>query len=250
MLSIFLAEELERIAKLSQNTLFLQYFCNINDERRNTAVAIIRGLIYQLLQFLPKLFDHILPSFKILKEALFTNSSFEILWKIFESMVCDPALSSIYCILDGLDECNEASLETLLRKFATLVSTKSSESLTCHLNLVIVSCDLPHFIPEVLSSFPWIQLDLNTTTEVNDDIHQFIEMKVNELSAYRRYPEPLRILVKEALRKGAQGTFLWVTIVVKALRKYRATEVENSLELFPSGMEDLYAHMLLQINNN
>ena len=44
MLSIFLAEELERSAK--QNVLFLQYFCDNKDEKRKTAVTVVRGLIF------------------------------------------------------------------------------------------------------------------------------------------------------------------------------------------------------------
>ena len=80
MLSIFLATELEKMARPSQNKLFLQYFCDNKDEKRNTAVAILRGLISQLLQLRPKLFRHILPTFKIQKESLV---SFETLWSIF-----------------------------------------------------------------------------------------------------------------------------------------------------------------------
>jgi hypothetical protein len=79
MLSIFLAEELERTAKDSQDVSFLQYFCDNKDEKRNTAVAIIRGMIFQLLQLRPKLIDYILPSFEIQNKSLFTASSFETL---------------------------------------------------------------------------------------------------------------------------------------------------------------------------
>lgn len=63
MLSLFLAEELEETA-ISQTKLFLQYFCDNKDEKRNTAIAILKGLISQLLQLRPKLFDHILPTFR------------------------------------------------------------------------------------------------------------------------------------------------------------------------------------------
>ncbi|OBT40534.1 hypothetical protein VE00_08988 [Pseudogymnoascus sp. WSF 3629] len=165
-------------------------------------------------------------------------------------MLRDPVLDTTYCILDGLDECDEASLEVLLRRFANLLSTKSSESTACYLNLIVVSRDLPDFIPEVLSSFPRIRLNPDTDTEVNNDIHRFIEVKVDELSTYRQYPEPLRVHVKEVFRYRAQGTFLWVGIVAKELRKYKATEIEIALDLFPSGLEELYAHMLLQIDDN
>ena len=248
MLSIFLAEELERIAKHSPNVSLLQYFCDNKDEKRKTAVTVVRGLIFQLLQSRRKLFDYILPGFKIQKESLFTDSSFETLWRIFKSMVCDPILGTTYCVLDGLDECDEASLELLLRKFATLLSAKSNESSACHLNLIIVSRDLPDCIPELLSSFPRIRLDPDADTEVNDDIHRFIENKVKDLSEHRQYPESLRVHVKEVFQDRAQGTFLWVGIVAKALKKYKASEVENALDYFPSGLDEVYARMLLQID--
>jgi hypothetical protein len=39
-----------------------------------------------------------------------------------------------------------------------------------------------------------------------------------------------------------------VGIVAKEPRKYKATETENALELSPSGLEELYSRMLLQID--
>ncbi|KFY08735.1 hypothetical protein V492_05960 [Pseudogymnoascus sp. VKM F-4246] len=250
MLSIFLATELEQIAKESPGVSFLQYFCDNKDEKRNTAVAIARGLVFQLLELHPKLIGHILPSFKIQKESLFTASSFGTLWRIFESMVRDPILGTTYCILDGLDECDPSSLEVLLRKFATLLSTKSSNSSDCHLNLIVVSRDLPDFIPHILSSFPRIRLDPDAETEVNDDIQRFIDIKVDDLSRYGEYPQPLRVHVEEVFRTRAEGTFLWIGIVAKELMKYKTTEVEEALNLFPSGLEGLYARMLLQIDDD
>ena len=248
MLSIFLAEELERTAKCSQDILLLQYFCDNRDEKRRTAMTILRGLIFQLLQSRQKLFDHILPSFKIQKESLFADSSFETLWRIFESMVRDPILGTTYCVLDGLDECDEASLEVLLTKFAALLSAKFNKSSVCHLNLIVVSRDFPDFIPELLSRFPRIRLDPDADTEINHDIYQFIEVKVNELSELRQYPESLRVHVKKVFQTRAQGTFLWVGIVAKALKKYEATAVKTALDLFPPGLDELYARMLLQID--
>lgn len=250
MMSIFLAEELERSVKKSQDTLFLQYFCDNKDERRNTAVAVIRGLIFQLLLLRPTLFNHILPSFRTQKESLFANSSFETLWRIFETMVHDPVLGTINCVLDGLDECNKASLEALVKKLKDLFSTKFDKTSTCHLRLIIVSRELPDFILEALSNFPRIRLDADAANEVNNDICRFIQVKVDELSRYRQYPEPLRRYVKDVLLNRAAGTFLWIGIVAKELSKYTSSEVEKTLELFPPGLEALYARMLLQINEH
>ena len=239
MLSIFLAEELERDKK----KLFLQYFCDNKDEKRNTAVAVLRGLIWQLLQLRPKLFDHILPDFKIQKTSLF---SLETLWRIFERMLCDPTLEVTYCVLDGVDECDTASLEILLGKFTTLLSPKTDKSSSCHLNLLIVSRELPDLIPKLLSRFPCISLDKD---ENSQDIEIFIKAKVKELSEQEHYSEVLRIHVDRVFRKRAQGTFLWIGIVAQALKKYKATEVEDALEKFPPGLDELYARILLQIDS-
>ncbi|KAH8591314.1 hypothetical protein B0O99DRAFT_719265, partial [Bisporella sp. PMI_857] len=249
ILSIFLAEELERNVTKSQDEIFVQYFCDSKIKSRNTAVAIVRGLIWQFLKLRPKLFDHILPDFTDRKETQFITS-FESLWKIFENMVHDPVLRTIYCILDGLDECDESSLEVLLKKFKDLFSTKSNESSCCNLRLIAVSRDFPDIIPQELSSFPQISLDSDAESEINSDIRQFIKVKVDELSAYGRYPESLRIHVKDVFLKRSKGTFLWVGIVAKELRKYKPTDVENALRLFPSGLEELYAGMLHQIDVN
>jgi hypothetical protein len=46
MLSIFLTEELERISQETENAELLFYFCSHQDEKRNTALTLLRGLVY------------------------------------------------------------------------------------------------------------------------------------------------------------------------------------------------------------
>ena len=85
-------------------------------------------------------------------------------------MVRKPFLGTIYCIIDGLDECDEASLELLLTKLAALFSIDTRENLVCYLKLIIVSRDFPSCVPDKLSNFPRIRLDPDADTEVNNDI--------------------------------------------------------------------------------
>ncbi|KAJ9655450.1 hypothetical protein H2201_008802 [Coniosporium apollinis] len=248
MLSIFLAEELEPIARQSQDVIFIQYFCDNKDEKRNTAVAILRGLIYQLLKLHPKLIDHILPTFQIQKESLLTDSSFGSLWICFESMVRDASLGVVYCVVDGLDECNAASLEVLLKRLRALFSPDATLSSTCHLSLIAVSRERPDFVLRELSGFPRIRLDPDADSDVNSDIGKFVTAKVGELSRYRNYPPQLRSHVEDVFHRRAEGTFLWVGIVAKELEKYTRDEVEGALNHFPPGLDELYARMLQQIS--
>jgi Ankyrin repeats (3 copies)/NACHT domain/Ankyrin repeats (many copies)/Ankyrin repeat len=247
MLSIFLAEELEQVARKSQDAIFIQYFCDNKDRRRNTAVAILRGLTYQLLKLCPDLIDHILPTFKIQRESLFSDSSFGSLWTCFESMVRDPSLGVVYCVVDGLDECDEALLEVLLKRLRDLFSPNANLPSTCHLNLIAVSRERPDSVSRELSDFPRIRLDPDADSHVNSDIERFITVKVDEVSRYRNYPPQLRSYVEDVFRKRAEGTFLWVGIIAKELEKYTCDEVKDALDSFPPGLDELYGRMLRHI---
>lgn len=138
--------------------------------------------------------NHVLPGFEIKKESLFTDSSDESLWRIFESVIYNQSLGTIYCVIDGLDECDETSLEFLLRRFEALFSTKINDSLSCRIKLIAVSRDFPDFITEIFSSFPRILLDADTCREVNQDINRYIDVEVNALASYRDYPDLLRLM--------------------------------------------------------
>ena len=66
--------------------------------------------------------NHVLASFEVQEGSLFSSPAFESLCRVFEAMIRNPAIGAVYCILDGLDECDEASLLVLLTKFRVLFS--------------------------------------------------------------------------------------------------------------------------------
>ena len=62
---------------------------------------------------------------------------------------------------------------------------------------------------------------------------------------HQNYTQPLREYVKNVFQDRAQGTFLWVGIVASMLSKYSRPEVVQALELFPKGLDEIYARILL-----
>ena len=247
MMSIFLAEELGRYTKDSPDAVSLEFFCDNKNDKRNTADGIIQGLVFQLLHKRKELFRHILPTFEIQQASLFSGSSFESLWRIFEDMTCDPMLRTIYCVLDGLDECDEVSLKYLLRHFKALFSKNISGTGSCHLNLIAVSRDRPDIIRKLLSGFPRIRMDGDADIEVNQDITRFIDAKLGYIFSVGEYPQSTRVKVRNIFRERAQGTFLWIGIAAKTLEGYNAIEFEEALERLPPGLDELYARILLGI---
>ena len=141
MISIFLTEELERATKEKQDEEVIFYFCSFQDDKRNSTVHILRGMIYQLISKKPDMIKHALPYFDLEEKAKFTVTSLESLWLIFTSIIQDPELGIIYYILDGLDECEEGSRRSLLVKLVDYFS-KSSKSTSSGFKLAIVSREI------------------------------------------------------------------------------------------------------------
>jgi len=116
MMSIFLTEELERITQETEDVDLLFYFCSHQDEKRNSAIAILRGLLYQIVTKRPKLAKHALPFFETPEKVQQTLLSLETLWIILERIVQDVDFGATFCVLDGLDECSEDTLRVLVPK--------------------------------------------------------------------------------------------------------------------------------------
>ena len=137
MLSIFLTQELERDVQV------IYYFCSGEDEKRNNASAILRGLIWQITMKRPETTRHLLQYFATPETSLAALSSSETLWRVFVTLLRDPGHGPTYCVLDGLDECDEESRWWLITKIVDLDPADPSKPSMGQLRLVIVSRELP-----------------------------------------------------------------------------------------------------------
>jgi hypothetical protein len=248
MFAIFLTQELEQLASQSTNVVVTFFFCGPS-YRRNTAVDVIRGIIFRLLISRPSLYQYVRPYYEIQKGLLFADSSLEPLWDIFEKMIRDTGLETIYCVLDGLDECELSSLKILLSKLVSIFPKDPTDSQRpkTRLKLLCISREYAECILEKLRTYPRIKLDPDADEEVHEDLEQYISVKVDELSAEKDYSEEVRSSIKTKLIQRAGGTFLWVAFAVKELMDRASIEAEEALDSFPTGLEGLYSRMLLNV---
>ena len=63
MLSVFLTQDLEKHTDRG-NAKLVYFFCSHQDERRNTGVAVLRGLVHEIITQCPQLIRHALPYFE------------------------------------------------------------------------------------------------------------------------------------------------------------------------------------------
>lgn len=246
MMSIYLTEQLEQHTASIPGAELLFFFCNAQDKKRNTATAVLRGLVHQIVVKRPHLIKHALPYFETPERSQQTLSSLETLWIIFNKLVNDNELGTMFCVLDGLDECEETSVRILLPRVISLLAGEVSSTNQAKFKLIIISRDLPG-----LRGCEQVRLDPDNDEKVIGDIKLFVSARVKELFNIEEFNEEFRSSVQTVLLERAEGTFLWVGFAMYELSQVRTrSEVWETLENLPSGLPAIYSRMLLRIPAN
>ena len=246
MISSLLVEELTHLAERSSQMTLAYYFCDDKNERRRTATAILRGLILQLLRQRPVLFKYIQTDFDIEHHSLFTD--FHALWRNFVRMTQDPGAGNVYCLIDALDECERESRQLFLKKFTRLFGPQQSK--TTSVKFVLTSRRENDIEEEFLFiNNPFIQNLQIDKAKVNRDLSKFIDVKVDELSRRKRYTSVQKEKIRSTLTKKADGTFLYISLVLHDLRMTKIFwKVAQKLETLPSGLYEVYDRILRLID--
>lgn len=251
MMSIYLAEHLEERTNGSENETVIYFFCDNRDDKRNKAEHILRGWIWQLCRRKPTLQKHGMSEFKSLGEKFLSQNAVETLWRIFLAMICDPDAGTVYCLLDGLDECDDDTINVITEKLSLIFSDRNNQSLRPHrLKLAIISRPfLGHQANAMsrMSSIQGIRLDPDFDIAVGNDLRAFINQRVAELSQEKDYSPRLRDHVKKTFGEKSDGTFLWVGFMAHDLRNKSNSEAFKCLENMPIGLEGIYGRILKQL---
>lgn len=233
MLSMFLVEELETELQINSNQSLIYFFCSFSDDRLNSATAILSSFIYQLIQKHRSMGRHATASFSSQNRTSETLRSVTALWKIFNRILNDPNLGKVFCILDGLDECDVESQDFLIDSFAAL-TTASSENRSHGMNLAIISRELSR---PSLQHLEHVRLDPKHNTAFRQDVSLFIAERLQEL-AFPGLDESFRRELLNKLSNGAQGTFLWIGYITKEL--FRSKSRAHAAEILRNLPQDLY----------
>lgn len=162
IMATYLAGELSRATKESKPFIVLEYYCSDQDGKRNTVLAILRGLIYLILEQYPGTIKYLLGTFKVEGSSLFNSeNSFAVLWDIFTMMLSDPAIDTAYLVLDALDECEQNLAIDLLERFNGLSIVGDAESEGIRLKAILLTREYPEHIARTLQSSLRIKLTDN-----------------------------------------------------------------------------------------
>lgn len=198
ILAIYIMKEIARILPSMPNRIMLSSFVGDN------AIMILWRLIYQLLVLQPALFQLVLTRPAVDRDALektLRAYSFSTVWGIFEEMITNHVFEDIYCVLDGLDMCEQQSLTCFMDK---LQATRDGSS---RMKLLVVLRESAPSIQNAMSSFANISLNPSVNRRLAEDLRLYISAKVRERAVAKNLPASLQKPMERLLLLTAKKSF-------------------------------------------
>ncbi|CAG8041265.1 unnamed protein product [Penicillium salamii] len=220
------------------------FFCQAAEPRINNATAVLRGLLYLVLDKQPALIPHIQKEYDKAGKQLFEgDNAWYALSRIFTDIVKDPLLQSTYLIIDGLDECTH-ELPLLLN----LVSENSSAN--PNVKWIVSSRNWTNIEESLDTADQKVRLCLELNeNSISQAVNIYIHYKIQMLAGLKNFDAELLEAVRCHLLSNAHGTFLWVALVYEELKKGKARNAQKLLNAFPAGLNLLYERMMKHIQD-
>ncbi|KKP00577.1 hypothetical protein THAR02_07302 [Trichoderma harzianum] len=238
MLLCGIIDELQR-----QNIKPCYFFCQATDPRLNSATAVLRGLIYLLVDTNRQLLSHIQEKYDQAGATLFQDAnSWVVLSQMFTELLKDSSLEGQVFMIDALDECQE-DLERLLDLIVNRAIGSRAKWIVSSRNWTGIEEKLSTISQNVRFS-----LELNEQS-VSEAVDHYITHKTARLKEAKKLDEETELVVRKYLTDNARGTFLWVALVCKELLKIsvRKRHMRKKMAEFPSDLGPLYERMMQQI---
>ncbi|KAH6641786.1 hypothetical protein F5144DRAFT_643434 [Chaetomium tenue] len=251
MLLVTITGQLQSQTRLDNpvaNSSLSFFFCQNTDDRLNNAVAVLKGLIYLLLLQDVSLVSYLRCECNRMGVGLFditTNANaFDALSNVFRQMIQHSRSDPVYLAVDALDECEDGlpDLLNLIRETALQEN---------RLRWILTSRNRVDIGENLALESPGADLSLEVNSEaVSQAIEDYIIHKVAQVPSLRSNPVQ-QAKVRQRLLEKAEGTFLWVDLVLRSIRTVPlADDAVRRVDETPPGLPVLYDRMMGDIGKS
>ena len=226
------------------STVIAAFFFNARgSEIEKSPTGLFLTLLHRLCQRVSALRNLVVKAF-VAKRRL---SKFDVQWQLSElkdflaAVVTSSVLGrrKLLLIIDALDECEEAAIQSVVQTFEDLASAALSENTNFNV---------------CLSSRYWPQIRIPKCFMARVELknHSDIEIYIQErLKSAHINEEDLTLFdtLKSKILKKAKGTFLWVVLVVQDLLHANIAgatlrELRDIVQRVPKDLGEFYKHQL------
>ncbi|KAK4076686.1 uncharacterized protein Triagg1_4289 [Trichoderma aggressivum f. europaeum] len=246
MLLCGIVDEIKRSASHANAISF--FFCQATIPTINNHLAVLRGLIWLLVEQQPSLISHIRAKYDPVGNELFEGpNAWYSLANIFRSILQDEKLTTTHVIIDGLDECT-TGLNELLGLIKEVLPSRNVKWILSSRNWANIRESLEDAGAEGVN----LSLEVNATV-VAAAVDTYISYKASQIPLLKQDAD-LTEEVCNLVREKANGTFLWVAIVFQELQHLNIhyddrSSVLERLNGLPKDLTELYDRMLHQIGH-
>jgi ankyrin repeat protein len=247
MLSTYLTDHLRlgRVSSVGPQVFY--FFCDDKVGSQRDANAILRGILYQILQQHRKLIKHVKNRFDLDGPSL--ASSFSALWELFMKVVANSTSGAVRVIVDAIDECEARTRDRFLNAIMQLVNEPQDmhrQSQTCIKFLVTSRPSLgnSYNLTGLVKNRLPIEQNQSSTSE---DIKLVIRSKVDQIANKFNCDDETRNYLKQVLYSKSDQSFLWLNMVLHSLErssKASKRDFERIINTFPEDLEATYGRFL------
>lgn len=241
-MSIYLTQMME----VRNDIRVMYFFCTSGDSYKDNAAAVLRSFLWQMtspIHLRNELTRCLLDDFETPKKREAALQPYA-LWRMLEQLLAIGNLGPVGFVLDGLDECDHNSQEFLANRSSHLVSPNNHCRYKYRPKVLVVSRDIRAM---KVPSQSTIRLDPGSGDLIRSDVEKYVAKRVAELGLEEDFSQR----VEAILLKGANKTFLWVSLMMGELQRNNSyAEIEESLNNLPKDLPQVYSRMLGNIRND
>ena len=225
------------------------FFFKDGQEHRTLGADALCALLHQLFKN-TALIKYGIPSYKSHGKGL--RGRFSELWKILIEAAEDPEAGEIICILDALDECDEAARKPFMEKLVNFFSKEPDCQIPpLRLKFLITSRpydNLEWDFERLSGATSYVRFDgSDKSQEIGEDINLVIDAKIPGLTRY--FDDEKRKVITTRLKSMENRTYLWLYLIMDIIENSRSEyQKVSSLELLlselPSSVSDAYEKIL------
>ncbi|KAL2850313.1 hypothetical protein BJY01DRAFT_261588 [Aspergillus pseudoustus] len=238
----YLASVLIEECQKEQDAVTCYFYCDESAELRSSAIAVLRGLLLQLVHKHQELVPYCRSKRKNSRISTLTDLS--VANTLIETF-CER-IPRLYMIIDGLDEC-EKGQKDLLETLKNLIN-KSDRYSPGKLRVLLLSRPMS----EIKNAVPEAAILPLGPNDNKEDIEKYCKRRSREFQKMDFSEDRLNEVI-ERICIRADGMFLFATLVMSNLARQpnrREFFNEISAETLPNKLNDAYARIMARLERD
>ena len=244
----------EKLATLDPQhaTICYFFFKDVSPDSRSIAKAL-SAILHQLFTKIPGLVKHALSIFDENGDEI--SSMFSTMWEILENAAADPRAGEIVCVLDALDECEEAQQITLIEKIKTFHGRAEDSGVPKQkLRFLLTSRPYRNIRTQfhsLIRQFPIIHLSGDDESDlIKEEIDLVILSEVSAIASERCFDRETEGYLLKQLLTIENRTYLWLHLILDQIRNSENAgnkkAIRREIQAIPQSVSKAYEAILVK----